>query len=128
MGRAEFRRKMKSDKKAKSVTYNLTKAQLDSMVKERISKELDKVKQQATREAVDTVFLLLLALPLKVLMNHYWKKTYIRKMPQFVNYVLEYYAMWQDGLLDSEELKEELWKYAGVRFEEEGDDRYFNKN
>ena len=121
MGRAEFRRKIKSDKKAKAVTYNLTKAQLDSMVRERISKELDSVKQQATREAVDTVLLLLLALPLKALMNHYWKKTYIRKMPQFINYVLEYYAMWQDGLLDSDELKEELWVYGRVRFDEKDD-------
>ena len=33
MGRAEIRRAMKNEKKAKTATYNLTKAQLDAMVR-----------------------------------------------------------------------------------------------
>jgi len=40
MGRAEIRRAMKNEKKTKTATYNLTKAQLDAMVREQIENEL----------------------------------------------------------------------------------------
>ena len=46
-------------------------------------------------EAINTAMLLLLTLPLKVLMDHYWKKSYTKRMPEFINYVLEYYEQWQ---------------------------------
>ena len=39
-------------------------------------------------------------------------------MPEFINYVLEYYEQWQKGELDMDELREELWEYGGVRLEE----------
>ena len=55
----------------------------------------------------------------KVLMDHYWKKSYAARIPQFTNYILEYYAMWENGELDMEELKKDLWEYGGVRLEEE---------
>lgn len=40
MGRAERRREQKSEQKSKTVTYNLTKEQLDAMVREKIGNEL----------------------------------------------------------------------------------------
>lgn len=118
MGRAELRRTMKNEKKAKTATYNLTKAQLDALVKEKINDELKKVKQQATEDAVNTAMILLLTLPLEVLMDHYWKKSYAKRIPEFTNYVLEYYEKWQNGELDMEKLQEDLWEYGGVRLEE----------
>ena len=39
MGRAERRRALKNEQKAKTATYNLTKAQLDAMVREGIAEE-----------------------------------------------------------------------------------------
>ena len=48
MGRAERRRAQKCEEKAKTATYNLTRAQLDALVREKISGELDRVKQEAT--------------------------------------------------------------------------------
>lgn len=118
MGRAELRRAIKNEKKAKTATYNLTKAQLDALVKEKIGEELKKVKQQATEDAVNTAMILLLTLPLEVLMDHYWKKSYAKRIPEFTNYVLEYYEKWQNGELDMEKLQEDLWEYGGVRLEE----------
>lgn len=118
MGRAELRRAMKNEKKAKTATYNLTKAQLDALVKEKINDELKKVKQQATEDAVNTAMILLLTLPLEVLMDHYWKKSYAKRIPEFTNYVLEYYEKWQNGELNMEKLQEDLWEYGGVRLEE----------
>lgn len=115
MGRAERRRAQKSEQKAKTATYNLTKAQLDAAVRKQVGKELERIKQETTDDAVNTAMVLLLTLPLEVLMDHYWKKTYAKKIPEFTNYVLEYYERWQNGELDMDDLKKDLWEYGGVK-------------
>ena len=71
MSRAERRRAQKCEQKAKTATYNLTRAQLDALVREKISGELDRVKQEATNDAINQAMILLLTLPLEVLMDHY---------------------------------------------------------
>ena len=111
---------MKNEKKAKTATYNLTKAQLDAMVREKIGEELERVKQEAMDNAVNTAMVLLLTLPLEVLMDHYWKKSYAKRIPEFTAHVLEYYEMWQNDELDMDKLKEDLWEYGHVRLEEGG--------
>ncbi len=117
MGRAEIRRAIKNEKKARTATYNLTKAQLEAVIREQIGTELEKAREEAKDEAVNTAMILMLTLPLEVLMDHYWKKSYARRIPEFTNYVLQYYRMWQDGELDMEKLKADLWEYGGVRLE-----------
>lgn len=104
MGRAELRRSQREHNK-KTATYTLTKEQIEQ------------IKIDATEEAANIAFALLLTLPLEVLMDHYWPKTYNKKIPEFVNYILEYYRMWQDGELSMEDLKKDLWEYAGIRLE-----------
>ena len=122
MGRAERRRTQKLEQKEKTATYNLTKAQLDDMVREKIGDELIRVKQEATDDAVNTAMVLLLTLPLEVLMDHYWTKSYAKRIPKFTERVLEYYERWQNGELDMEKLKEDLWEYGGVKLvESEGE-------
>lgn len=119
MTRAEMKRAAREEKKRKTATYNLTQDQLDAMVKEKIGKDLERIKKEATDEAINTAMVLLLTLPLEVLMNHYWKKTYAKKLPEFLDYVLEYYEKWQDGELDMDELVKDLWEYGGIRLEGE---------
>lgn len=119
MTRAERRRQQKDEIKAKTATYNITKAQLDMMVKEQIESKLNEIKQQATDEAVNTAMILMLTLPLEVLMDHYWTKTYDKKIPEFTNYVLEYYKKWENGEIDMDKIRDDLWEYGGVRLEEE---------
>ena len=98
MGRAERRRAQKLAQKEKTATYNLTKAQLDAAVREQVGKELE------------------------VLMDHYWTKSYAKRIPKFTELVLEYYERWQNGELDMEKLKEDLWEYGGVKLvESEGE-------
>ena len=118
MGRAERRRNAKNEKKERKTTYNLTREQLNNMVHERVEDELVRMRQEAMEEAINTAMLLLLTLPLKVLMDHYWNKSYTKRMPEFINYVLSYYEQWQKGELDMDELRKELWEYGGVRLEE----------
>lgn len=118
MSRAEMRRTQRSERKSKTATYNLTKSQLDAMVQEQISGELERIKQEATDDAVNAAMILLLTLPLEVLMDHYWTKSYAKRIPEFTEYILEYYEKWQNGALDMDKLKEDLWVYGGVRLEE----------
>lgn len=120
MGRAELRRAAKAEKKAKTATYNLTRAQLDALVQEKIGNDLAEMKRQATSDAVNTAMVLLLTLPLEVLMDYYWPKSYAKRIPKFTEHVLEYYQKWQDGELDMDKLKDDLWEYGGVRLEERG--------
>lgn len=51
-------------------------------------------------DAINTAMTLLLVLPMEVLMDHYWKKTYAKKIPEFTELVLQYYERWQNGELD----------------------------
>lgn len=119
MGRAELRRKIKDKSKLERVpTYNLTKFQLDMMVQKGVHDALESERQRITNDAVNSAMVLLLTLPLEVLMDHYWKDDYASKIPEFTNYVLEYYRRWQDGELDMDLLKEDLWNYGGVKLEE----------
>ena len=111
MGRAERRRAQKLAQKEKTATYNLTKAQLDAAVREQVGKELERIKQEAMDDAINTAMVLLLTLPLEVLMDHYWTKSYAKRIPKFTELVLEYYERWQNGELDMEKLKEDLWEY-----------------
>lgn len=116
-----MRRMQREQKKAKTATYNLTKEQLDAMVEEHIGSRIKEAKEAATYDAVNTAMTLMLVLPMEVLMDHYWQKSYATKIPEFTNYVLKYYERWMKGELDMDEMKEDLWEYGGVRLEESED-------
>lgn len=57
-----MRRMQREKKKAKTVTYNLTKEQLDAMVEERISTRIREAKEAATYDAVNAAMTLMLVL------------------------------------------------------------------
>lgn len=115
--RAELRRLQREEKKANTATYNLTQAQLDAIVNEKIGKKIAETKKEIYEDTVNTVLALVLTLPLEVLMDHYWQKSYRQRLPGFVDKVLEYYEMWQDGKIDMDDLKKDLWEYGGIRLE-----------
>lgn len=121
MSRAEMRRIQREKKKAKTVTYNLTKEQLDVMVEERINTRIREAKEAATYDAVNAAMTLMLVLPMEVLMDHYWQESYSTKIPEFTSYVLEYYERWMKGELDMDKMKQDLWEYGGIRLEESED-------
>ena len=81
MNRAEMRRAARNDKKSKTVTYNFTQEQLDTVIHERIGEKMDELKKEATEEAVNIAMVLLLTLPLEVLMDYYWPKSYEKRIP-----------------------------------------------
>lgn len=71
MNRAEMRRMKREQEKAHTVTYNLTQAQLDAIVQEKIGVKIAETKKDVYEETVNTVLALVLTLPLEVLMDHY---------------------------------------------------------
>ena len=119
MSRAEMRRQKRETEKSKTATYNLTQAQLDAMIDAALDKRIDDAKQAATEKAMTQAVTLMLVLPLEVLMDHYWKKSYAKRIPEFTQYVLEYFEKWENGELDMDELKRDLWEYGGVKLEAE---------
>lgn len=119
MNRQQRRSNERRNKKYNTATYNLTKSQLDSFVVESIDKNIKQAYQEGLEDGVNQAMVLLLALPLEVLMDYYWQKSYAKRIPEFTKHVLKYYEKWQDGELDMDKLKADLWEYGGVRLEEE---------
>lgn len=119
MNRQQRRAAERRDQKSKTKIYTLTDAQLKAYAREAVEKELKDHHEEMMNEAINQAMVLLLTLPLEVLMDHYWKKSYEKRIPEFTNHVLEYYEKWQNGELDMEKLKEDLWTYGKVRLEVE---------
>lgn len=118
MNRQQRRYAERKNQKYKTATYNLTKSQLDNAVRDSAKSELEKAYRDGVNEGVNQAMILLLTLPLEVLMDFYWKKSCAKRIPEFTQHVLDYYAAWQNGELDMDKLKEDLWEYGGVRLEE----------
>ncbi len=118
MNRQQRRANARKERK-KTATYNMNQNQLDEAVKKTAEKELDAAYQSGLEDGVSQALALLLTLPLEVLMDYYWKKSYEKRIPEFVNHVLDYYELWQNGELDMDKLKEDLWKYGSVRLDVE---------
>lgn len=117
MGRAERRREQKKAQKRPAV-YTFTKEMAQSEVEKMVKAQMDKERDAIMNEAVNQAMLLLFVIPMQVLMDFYWKKSYAKKIPEFTQHLLDCYSEWQDGELDMEEMKKDLWEYGGVRFEE----------
>lgn len=104
MGRAEMRRQQKAAGK-KQRTYTLTQAQID------------KIKADATEEAINQAMVLLLTLPLEILITDYWPKTAYKRSQEFTEKVLALYHRWENGEVSMDDLRTDLWEYGGVRLE-----------
>lgn len=100
MNRAERRRAERKDLK-KEKTYVLTESQIEM------------IKKEAATNAIDTAFTLLLAIPLKVLLK-YWPKTAKKKLPKFLDEVMDMYNAYNNDKLTMKELREDLYEYGGI--------------
>ena len=119
--RAELRRAQKQDKKAKTATYNFTQAQLDAYIQNYLNGYVDQIKEAATHDAVGSALELMFYIPMKVLMTHYWPKSYEKKMSEFTQHMLEYYNQWENGEFDVEEMRQVMWDTCGYKIEKDED-------
>lgn len=100
------KKKHKKNKNVSTITYTITQEQLNNAVSE------------AVDDAINTSMLFMFIIPIKVLMDHYWPDTYKEKVPEFADYIVEYYTKWQDGEYSIEKLEKELWNLAGIKIRE----------
>ena len=116
MTRAEQRRMEKEKKKAKTKTYNLTPEQLDTMFEAMYAKRIEEAKQQATNDAIDISLFMLSNVSLKVLKDHFWKKSYDKKLHEFNDLFVDEYLKCQNNDNYIFELQEEMRPYNSIKF------------
>lgn len=120
MSRAEIRRnKREVEKQQKEPRYWVTESQIREMAQRAIGDELEKARQSAIDDASNQALVLMFTLPMKVLMDYYWPKTCGRKLPDFTQHLLDYYDQWQNGELDIDDVRNEVWERGGVKLVEE---------
>ena len=51
-------------------------------------------------------------------MDNFWQKSYAQKIPKFTELLLDYYQAWENGELDMDKMKEDLWTYGGIRLQQ----------
>jgi len=121
MNRAE-RRRQKREAEKKPATYNFTMDQLRAQVEREVAEEWAKKTEELKRETADKTLgmamILLYTLPMQVLKEYYWKKSYAKRLPGFVNHLLDLYQAWDNGKLDMDQAEAELWRYAGIKLGE----------
>ena len=117
MDRAGKRRAKKEENKKKTATYNLTKAQIDREIEKSIGKKLEDIKMEST----DAAMILTLTIPIKVLVEYYWKYLSREELKEetsiFAERMVDYYESWQNGEIDILKLKNELWDLTGIKIE-----------
>lgn len=102
MNRAERRRAGKEKQKADKA-YSFTLGQIAE------------IKKQARDDAIDTAFMLMLAIPLKVLRDSYWTKTAKKRLPLFVEQCLDLWQKYNSGDFELEDFERFLWEEGGVK-------------
>lgn len=117
MNRAGKRRAEKEKRKRETSTYNLTKAQIDREIEKSIGKKLEEIKMEST----DAAMVLTLTIPIKVLVEYYWKDLSREELKEetsiFAERMVDYYESWQNGEIDILKLKNELWNLTGIKIE-----------
>ena len=91
------------EQKKKKVVYNLTQEQIEQ------------IKRSASEKAVEQSLTLLLALPVKVLKEHYGFSQ--KKLENFCEFISEEYDQVQLDRLTLDQCKDLLYEKVGVRFE-----------
>lgn len=113
MNRAEMRRMKKAESKRQK-TYVLTIDEIDKIRKD----ERDKVKElylQKMDETSEEIILMMLAIPVNILVNDYWKKTAIKRIPKFVDDCMSLYQSFEAGAITMSEMIQVVEKYSKVK-------------
>lgn len=99
MNRAERRR----NQKQKDPVYNLKQS------------DIDKIKKDASNEAIDKAFIIMCSLPCMVLRDKYGFGE--KRMKQFMDHLMELYDSFNTGYVTFEDLLTTLKEEVGVTFE-----------
>lgn len=110
MNRAQ-RRKLAKQK-------NGTMPNFKKMVKDEVIRSSEDICREAWSDGIRDSLILMLTFPLEVLRTKYWtKEQFDENISDFMDDILQLYDDFQEGKVTLEELKEDLWKYGGIRLE-----------
>ncbi len=115
--RAEMRRMSRQKEKDSKVRYNFTAEEVDKLVKERSGKMLEQIQIEALEDGIGAAMVLLLTIPMSILRDEYWPKSYKQKLPKFADQIIDMMNKWESGEVDLEQLREDIWNDAGIRIE-----------
>lgn len=105
MNRAERR------KQAKLTGSSIVRDPIISMKKS----DIDRIKREAEEKAIDTVMVLLLSIPIKVMHEKYgWGMK--SRLPELSEALVDEYQAFSDGDMTLEEYQEMVYEYCGVKF------------
>ena len=77
--------------------------------------DIDRIKREAEEKAVDTVMVLLLSIPIKVMHEKYgWGMK--SRLPELSEALVDEYQAFSDGDMTLEEYQEMVYEYCGVKF------------
>ena len=113
MNRAERRRQAKAEKR-ENATYNVSRGQIRKIAEEQLTEAYD----DGFRNGMNKALTLMWCLPLMVLRDHFWQKTFKRQAKKFCEELFDLYSRWQDGELDILDIQEDLWEYGGIKLQE----------
>lgn len=119
--RAELRRLSRKQEKDSKVRYSLTASELDEVVRRRVTEvmneEIESLRLDVMEDSIGNALVLLLTIPMVVLKEHYWQKTYSSRLPKFADQMIDILNKWEDDEIDLEKLRQEVWKDAGLKFD-----------
>lgn len=105
MNRAERRRRAKQGLPiSKEPVYNMKQS------------DIKKIKDESTNTAVDTVMVMLLAIPIKVMHDKYgWRMR--KRLPELAEAIIDEYQNFAYGEMSLEEYQELVYEWCGVKFQ-----------
>ena len=115
--RAEMRRLSRQKEKDSKVRYNFTAEEIDNLVKQRASKMLEQIHIEALEDGIGAAMVLLLTVPLVILRDEYWPKTYKQRLPKFADQIIDMLNQWENEEIDLEQLREDIWNDAGIKID-----------
>lgn len=113
--RAEIRREAKKIEKNKTVRYNLTGEEMDAIIRKHAEEMMEEIHMNAMEDSIGASMVLLLTIPLTILKEKYWKKSYKKKLPIFADEMIDMLNKWENGEIDIDKLRTDIWNDAGIK-------------
>lgn len=102
----------------KEKVYTLAESQIADMLAKERHKAYEEASKIAGKKSVDIAWQLMLAILCEVLTGDgYWPKQQKKRLPKFVDDRLSLYDSYNAGVLTLAKLREDLWKWGGVKLE-----------
>lgn len=81
-----------------------------AMMKESARKAAEEVQKQAMEQA----FMFMIWIPINILASDYWEKTANKRIPEFTDKVASLYEAVQNGIVDWEQIAEDIKRLSGM--------------